>query len=185
LGDAAIEIDEVTDVIRDISEQVNLLALNATIEAARAGEAGKGFAVVAQEIKELARQTAHATNQADEKLRWIQEKSSDLVGNVGGISKIIKEIYGSITEIANSVEQQRTTTMETTENVAQTLEEIHVVTDNVMQSAEVSGVIAQDINMVHQAAETISGSTAQINQRAEALNLLAHELDTIILRFRL
>jgi methyl-accepting chemotaxis protein len=185
LGDAAIEIDEVTDVIRDISEQVNLLALNATIEAARAGEAGKGFAVVAQEIKELARQTAHATNQADEKLRWIQEKSSDLVGNVGGISKIIKEIYGSITAIANSVEQQRATTMETAENVTQTLEEIHVVTDNVMQSSEVSGVIAQDINMVHQAAETISGSTAQINQRAEALNLLAHELDTIILRFRL
>ena len=185
LGDAAIEIDEVTDVIRDISEQVNLLALNATIEAARAGEAGKGFAVVAQEIKELARQTAHATNQADEKLRWIQEKSSDLVGNVGGISKIIEEIYGSITEIANSVEQQRATTIETSENVSQTLEDIHVVTENVMQSSEVSGVIAQDINMVHQAAETISGSTAQINQRAEALNLLAHELDTIILRFRL
>jgi methyl-accepting chemotaxis protein len=185
LGDAAGEIDEVTNVIRDISEQVNLLALNATIEAARAGEAGKGFAVVAQEIKDLARQTAHATNQADEKLRWIQEKSSDLVGNVGGISQIIKEIYSSIAEIAQSVEQQKTATRQTAENVTETLEDIHVVTDNVIQSSQVSGEIAEDINKVHQAAETISGSTTQINQRAVALSQLAHELDKIILRFRL
>ncbi len=185
LGEAATEIDEVTDVIRDISEQVNLLALNATIEAARAGEAGKGFAVVAQEIKELARQTAHATNQADEKLRWIQDRSSDLVGNVGGISKIIKEIYSIIAEIAQSVEQQKATTRDTTQNVAETLEDIHLVTDNIMQSSEVSAVIAEDINRVHQAAESITGSTVQINQRAGALNQLAHELDTVICKFRL
>jgi methyl-accepting chemotaxis protein len=185
LGEAATEIDEVTDVIRDISEQVNLLALNATIEAARAGEAGKGFAVVAQEIKDLARQTAHATNQADEKLRWIQERSSDLVGNVGGISEIIKEIYAIIAEIAQSVEKQKATSRETTDNVTETLEDIHVVTENVEQSTAVSGVIAEDISKVHQAAQTISSNTAQINQRAEALNQLAHKLDTIILKFKL
>ena len=185
LGEAANEIDEVTDVIRDISEQVNLLALNATIEAARAGEAGKGFAVVAQEIKDLARQTAAATNQADEKLRWIQGRSADLVGNVGGISKIIKEIYSIIAEIAQSVEQQKTTTRETAENVTETLDDIHVVTENVMQSSEVSGVIAGDINKVRLAAQTISGSTAQINRRAESLNQLAHDLDTLINQFRL
>ena len=185
LGEAATEIDEVTDVIRDISEQVNLLALNATIEAARAGEAGKGFAVVAQEIKELARQTAHATNQADEKLRWIQDRSSDLVGNVGGISKIIKEIYRIIAEIAQSVEQQKVTTQDTARNVSETIEDIHVVTNNITQSSEVSAVIAEDINKVHLAAESITGSTAQISQRAEALNRLAHELDKIIFKFRL
>jgi methyl-accepting chemotaxis protein len=117
LGDAATEIDEVTDVIRDISEQVNLLALNATIEAARAGEAGKGFAVVAQEIKDLAHQTAAATLQADEKLKWIQQRSTDLVGNVASISQVIKEINGIIVEVAASVEKQKETTRTTSGNV--------------------------------------------------------------------
>jgi len=185
LGDAATEIDEVTDVIRDISEQVNLLALNATIEAARAGEAGKGFAVVAQEIKDLARQTSAATKQADEKLKWIQERSTDLVGNVGSISKIIKEINGIIAEVADSVEKQKQTTRETTGNVAQTLDDIQVVTENVTQSSAVSGVIAQDIAKVYQTAETISQSSSQINHRAESLNQLAHELDTVIDKFKL
>ena len=185
LGEAATEIDEVTDTIRDISDQVNLLALNATIEAARAGEAGKGFAVVAQEIKDLARQTAQATHQADEKLRWIQQRSADLVGNVGGISQITKEIDEIIADIADSVENQKTTTHNTTVNVAETLEDIQVVTENVIQSSEVSGVIAQDIVKVHKTAETISESSTQVNHRAERLNTLARELDGIISRFKL
>jgi methyl-accepting chemotaxis protein len=185
LGEAATEIDQVTDTIRDISDQVNLLALNATIEAARAGEAGKGFAVVAQEIKELARQTALATHQADEKLRWIQQRSVDLVGNVGGISQITKEINVIIADMADSVENQKTTTHNTTVNVAETLEDIQVVTENVMQSTKVSEVIAQDINKVHETAEAISESSTQVNHRAEKLNTLAQELDGIISRFKL
>ncbi len=185
LGDAATEIDEVTDVIRDISEQVNLLALNATIEAARAGDAGKGFAVVAQEIKDLAHQTATATRQADEKLKWIRDRSADLVSNAGGISKIITEINAIIAEVAQSVEKQKETTRETAGNVAETLNDIQVVTENVNQSSEFSGVIAHDISKVHQTAETISRSSSQINQRAEALNQLAQELDTIIEKFKL
>ncbi len=185
LGDAATEIDEVTDVIRDISEQVNLLALNATIEAARAGEAGKGFAVVAQEIKDLAHQTATATQQADEKLKWIQDRSADLVGNVASISQIIKEINGIIAEVAVSVEKQKETTRTTSGNVSETMDDFQVVTENVTQSSDVSGVIAQDIAKVHQTAETISQRSSQINQRAEALNQLATELDTIIDRFKL
>jgi len=185
LGDAATEIDGVTDTIRDISDQVNLLALNATIEAARAGEAGKGFAVVAQEIKDLARQTALATHQADEKLKWIQQRSADLVGNVGGISQITKEIYGIIADIAEAVENQKTTTANTAANVSETLEDIQVVTENVVQSSDVSGVIAQDISLVHKTAESISESSTQVNHRAERLNSLAQELDGIISRFKL
>ena len=185
LGDAAMEIDEVTDVIRDISEQVNLLALNATIEAARAGEAGKGFAVVAQEIKDLARQTAHATNQADEKLRWIQQKSSDLVGNVGGISDVIREIYSGIDAIAQSVEQQKCVVRETAHNVTETLDDIHVVTDNVTQSAMVSAEIAEDINQVHLASQANSASTTRIHKQAEDLNQLASELNRIVSKFSL
>ena len=185
LGAAANEIDQVTDVIRDISEQVNLLALNATIEAARAGEAGKGFAVVAQEIKELARQTATATLQADEKLKWIQQQSTDLGGNVGGISKTTKEIYQIIEDIASAVEKQKAASRHTASNVGDTLEDIQVVTENVQQSSEVSGIIAQDIAMVHTTAEAISASSTQVNQRAEKLNDLAQNLDMIISRFKL
>lgn len=185
LGEAATEIDEVTDVIQDISEQVNLLALNATIEAARAGEAGKGFAVVAQEIKDLARQTAAATKQADEKLKWIQDRSTDLVGNVSGISKIIQEIYNSILKIAESVEKQKESTNSSASNVAETMEDIVVVTENVNQSSEVSGEIAKDISAVHKTAETMTLSSSDINEKAESLNALAHELDKVIDRFKL
>ncbi len=185
LGNAAVEIDEVTDVIRDISEQVNLLALNATIEAARAGEAGKGFAVVAQEIKDLAHQTATATQQADEKLRWIQTRSTDLVSNMGGISTIIQDINGIVADVAGSVDQQKESTMASVSNTSETLEDIHVVSDNVNQSSGVSSEIARDISQVSDTSQAMALSCEKINQRAEALNSLASELDTVIYRFKL
>ena len=185
LGKAATEIDEVTDVIRDISEQVNLLALNATIEAARAGEAGKGFAVVAQEIKDLAHQTSTATNQANEKLRWIQARSTDLVGNVGGISQIIEEIYGIIAEIAGAVAQQETTAQAAGGYVTETLSEIQMVNDNVSQSSQVSDAISQDIALVQETADTMNQRTSRINQRVEALNGLANELNGILEQYRM
>ncbi len=185
LGNAAVEIDEVTDVIRDISEQVNLLALNATIEAARAGEAGKGFAVVAQEIKDLAHQTATATQQADEKLRWIQRRSTDLVSNTEGITTIIQDINGIITDVAGSVDQQKERTMASVGNATETLEDIHVVTENVHQSSGVSSDISRDISRVKDTSQEMVRSCDKINQRAEALNSLASELDTIVYRFKL
>jgi methyl-accepting chemotaxis protein len=185
LGEAAQEIDEVTNVIREISDQVNLLALNATIEAARAGEAGKGFAVVAQEIKDLARQTADATNQADVKLCWIKEKSSDLVGNIGGISDIIEEIYRRIAEIGGAVDKQKETSRESTGRVGETLEDIGAVTDSVEQGSRAAGEITGEIGMVQETARLISGSTDRINRRAEALSGVAHELESIIGKFRL
>ncbi len=185
LGDAAMEIDEVTDFIRDISEQVNLLALNATIEAARAGEAGKGFAVVAQEIKELAKQTALATKKADEKLNWIQSRSKDMIDNVQGISKVIETIYGIISNIADEVEEQKNTTQASSANMAQTLEDMEVVTENVAQSSEVADLIAHDIAEVNQTAETFTGSSSQVNLKAGDLNVLAQELDQLISKFKL
>ncbi len=185
LGNAAVEIDEVTDVIREISEQVNLLALNATIEAARAGEAGKGFAVVAQEIKDLAHQTASATQKADEKLRWIQQRSADLVGNMEGISTIIKNINGIVADVSGSIEQQRESTQASASNAAETLEDINVVTENMNQSSDVSSEIARDISQVNETARTMVLSCDKINQQAEALNGLASELDTIIYKFKL
>lgn len=103
LGQAAKEIDVVTDSIRDVSEQVDLLALNATIEAARAGDAGKGFAVVAQEIKELAKQTASATNNADEKLRWMQSK--EVSDNIARSAQASERVSDRVRDVDDSTQQ--------------------------------------------------------------------------------
>lgn len=185
LGNAAIEIDEVTDGIREISEQVNLLALNATIEAARAGEAGKGFAVVAQEIKDLANQTAKATKEADDKLIWIQKRSTDLAGNMEGISTIIEDINTIIEEVAESVDRQKESTMASASNATETLENIQLVTENVNQSSDVSNEIARDIGQVSDTAQNMAHSCERIHQSTEALNRLAGELDAITYKFKL
>ena len=185
LGKAAEEVDEVTDFIRDISERVNLLALNATIEAARAGEAGKGFAVVAQEIKDLAGQTAEATNKADEKLRWIKTGSADMMERVKGVSLVMEKISGSVESISESVEEQKQSVDKTAADIAQALEGIGVVAENVSQSAEVSDMITKDIADVHHHAEAFSKSSAMVNSKSEALNQLSDKLNALVGKFTL
>src|SRR5213592_4681039 len=94
LGESSAEIGKVIEVITSIAEQTNLLALNATIEAARAGEAGKGFAVVANEVKELAKQTATATEEISRKIEAIQGDTKGAVEAIGHITKIITRVNG-------------------------------------------------------------------------------------------
>ena len=106
LGRAAQEVGKVTAVINDISEQTNLLALNATIEAARAGDAGKGFAVVANEIKELARQTAEATQDIRRIIEEIQNSTGSTVGEIREVSAVIEEVSELVTTVAAAIEQQ-------------------------------------------------------------------------------
>jgi len=183
-GKAALEIDEVTDGIRDISEQVNLLALNATIEAARAGEAGKGFAVVAQEIKDLARQTADATNKADEKLKWIQSRSADSAENVKAITKVIDEVNEIVSTIATAVEEQSVTTKEIAGNVSQASTGIQEVNENVAQSSNVADEVAKDIAEVNQSAGEMSNSSSQVNVSSEDLTKLAEQLNKMAHRFK-
>ena len=183
-GKAALEIDEVTDGIRDISEQVNLLALNATIEAARAGEAGKGFAVVAQEIKDLARQTADATNKADEKLKWIQSKSADSAENVKTITKVIDEVNDIVSTIATAVEEQSVTTKEIAGNVAQASTGIQEVNENVAQSSTVAAEVAKDVAEVNQSAGEMSSSSSQVNMSSEDLSKLAEQLNKMAHKFK-
>lgn len=148
LGKAADEISKVTEVITDISEQTNLLALNATIEAARAGEAGKGFAVVANEIKELAKQTAEATQEIRNKIEGIQNTTETTVEEITAISGVISEIDDTVTVIAAAVEEQSATTREITDNISQASEGIQEISHNVAQASTVVDEIASDINKV-------------------------------------
>jgi methyl-accepting chemotaxis protein len=117
LDEAAQKIGDVVNLITDIAEQTNLLALNATIEAARAGDAGKGFAVVASEVKNLANQTAKATEEISSQIANIQTATGDAVGAIGGIFDIMNQIDEISTVIASAVEEQNAATQEISRNV--------------------------------------------------------------------
>ena len=117
LGESSAEIGQVIKVITSIAQQTNLLALNATIEAARAGDAGKGFAVVANEVKELAKQTAKATEDISQKITAIQDDTKRAVESIGSITAIINQINDISGTIATAVEEQSATTNEMSRNV--------------------------------------------------------------------
>lgn len=185
LGTAAQEISKVTETITEISEQTNLLALNATIEAARAGEAGKGFAVVANEIKELAKQTAEATQEIRKRINSIQTSTKTTVSEMGEINVVIKEVNEIVATIATAVEEQSTSTDEIASNVSQAAQGIAEVNENVAQSSSVSGEIAVEITEVSQVAGKISADSGQVNNQANELLALAEELDKTVNQFKL
>jgi len=169
LGDSAIDIGKVIKVITAIAQQTNLLALNATIEAARAGEAGKGFAVVANEVKELAKETAKATEDIGRSIESIQTDTQDAVAAIGHIGTIIAQINDISTTIASAVEEQSATTNEMGRNVA--------------ESAQGSGEIARNITSVAHAAETTASGAGQTMAAATALARMASDLKQLISKF--
>lgn len=116
---AAQKISEVVSLITDIAYRTNLLALNATIEAARAGDAGKGFAVVASEVKNLANQTAKATDEISEQIKAIQDATQDSVQAIQGIGKTINEINEIATVISAAIEEQSAATQEVATNITE------------------------------------------------------------------
>lgn len=184
LGEAAREIDKVTETITDISDQTNLLALNATIEAARAGEHGKGFAVVANEIKELAKQTSEATLDIKNRISGIQQSTADTVESIDTISKVIKEIEHIVATIASSIEEQSATTKEIANSVAQASLGLEEVNQNVAQSSMVSSEISKEIANVNVTAGKMSDSSSKVKFNAEDLSGLAHKLRELVDRFK-
>ncbi len=158
LGYSAREITKITSVINEISDQTNLLALNATIEAARAGEAGKGFAVVAQEIKDLAKQTAGATEEIRTEVEEIQQAIQHTVKDIINITEVIVHINNVVQETAQVVDIQSETTKEMVNNISQAATGIMEITENVTQSSYVASEISKeivDVNML--ATNTVVG----------------------------
>ena len=184
LGSPANEVGNVTKTITDISEQTNLLALNATIEAARAGEMGKGFAVVANEIKDLARQTAEATQEIRGKIEDIQCSTAETVNEIQGISTVINNVNEIVGTIATAVEEQSVTTREIAGNISHASKGIEAAKENVTQSSTVAGQIARDISDVNQSAEEMSNSSSQVNVNSNDLNKMAGQLNTMVGRFK-
>ena len=163
LRNAVGEITEVVQLIQEIAEQTNLLALNATIEAARAGEAGKGFAVVASEVKNLATQTAQATERVSDRVAAIQKETDSASINMESVSKVIEELGTISAGIAAAMQEQTSTTQEIARNVEEASASAGDVTHNiegVSASAEVSG----------NAAEAVSDRARELTTQIENLN---------------
>lgn len=171
LGQSSREIGDVIKLITSIAQQTKLLALNATIEAARAGEAGKGFAVVASEVKELARQTAKATEDISPRIAAIQNDTSHAVEAIGTISAIINQVNEISGTIATAVEEQSATTNEMMRNVA--------------DAAKASTEITQNIAGVAEAAQETSSGAQESQKAANHLAEMAARLHQLVEQFKI
>jgi len=185
LGQAAQEIGHVTEAITEISEQTNLLALNATIEAARAGDAGKGFAVVANEIKELARQTAEATNDIRTQVNMIQTSTRDVVSEMAGISEVVHGVNDVVGGISAAVEEQSVTTREISDNIGQASLGIQDVAVNIADTSVAVGSVAHDITELNRETLGINESSNKVASEAASLNHLSEELETAVSQFKM
>ncbi|ACU88846.1 methyl-accepting chemotaxis protein [Desulfomicrobium baculatum] len=184
LGASAQDIGKVTEAISGISSQTNLLALNATIEAARAGEAGRGFAVVANEIKELAKQTADATDDIRAKIGGIQNAAGNAVADMDKIVLAIRELSTFVSTIAAAIEQQSAVTRELAANIAEATGGVQDTTALASEMSSASGKIATDIAGVDAVASDIRSGCHELRTNVEDLTNLAGQLQTLVGHFK-
>ncbi|TFI51483.1 methyl-accepting chemotaxis protein [Mastigocladus laminosus UU774] len=170
LGQSSVEIGKVIKVINSIAGQTNLLALNATIEAARAGDAGRGFAVVANEVKELAKQTANATEDISQRIEAIQSDTKGAVAAITQITSIINRINDLQSAIASAVEEQTATTNEIARNIA--------------EAAKGTSDIAKNIGIVALNAQSTTIGGSNTSDAATELARMAVDLQKVVNNFK-
>ncbi|MFM7344891.1 MAG: methyl-accepting chemotaxis protein [Tagaea sp.] len=167
LAEAASKIGDVVKLISDIAGQTNLLALNATIEAARAGEAGKGFAVVASEVKNLATQTARATEDISRQIGEIQAATQKAVGDIKGIGETIRRIHESSSAIAGAVEEQGAATGEIARNVQEAARGSQAVASTIEDVDRAAGATGASVGRVAEASDELGAQSTRLRDEVE------------------
>ncbi|RVU38877.1 hypothetical protein EOI86_06320 [Hwanghaeella grinnelliae] len=162
LDGAAGKIGEVVSIIQDIAEQTNLLALNATIEAARAGEAGKGFSVVASEVKNLANETAKATDEVSNQIKAIQTETKNAVHAIEGITNTINEVHVASSAIAAAIEEQNAAIEEISRNVRETSRGTQDITGHITE-------VSENADQTMMSARDVASSTTKLNDAIQSM----------------
>lgn len=184
LGDAALQIGKVTETITSISDQTNLLALNATIEAARAGEAGRGFAVVAGEIKDLAAQTAEATQDISVRINGIQEASKRAETDIDVIIRGIGKVNDIVSAIASAIEEQTSAIAEVSTNINLASDMVNEASNQSSEMKNVSEEISRDMASVSASAVQVEGASAQLQQTVRELSSLSESIQEMIQQYK-
>ncbi|WP_310620082.1 methyl-accepting chemotaxis protein [Flexibacterium corallicola] len=169
LANTTDQIGEIVKMISEIAEQTNLLALNATIESARAGEAGKGFAVVASEVKELANQTAKATESINQQIDAVQSGTNTVVHSIQEIREVIDQLDETSTAVAAAMEEQGATTQE--------------ITRSVQGAANGTHEVSEKIEGVNRSAQEVGSASSQVSSSAEELSKQSETLKTAVGEF--